>query len=82
MAAMEHPSLRAGSSWKHDAVGVRNFLIEGVSGTGKTSVCGELKRRGYHAINGDRELAIKAILKPANRRTASATSTTSGVSTR
>ena len=40
----------------HRAVGRRNFLIEGVSGTGKTSVCTELQRRGYHAIHGDREL--------------------------
>ncbi len=39
------------------AVGVRNYLIEGVSGTGKTSVCEELQRRGYHAVHGDRELA-------------------------
>ncbi|GAB4167304.1 MAG: nucleoside kinase [Roseiflexaceae bacterium] len=37
-------------------MGKRNYLIEGVSGTGKTSVCHELCRRGYHAINGDREL--------------------------
>jgi thymidylate kinase len=37
-------------------VGKRNYLIEGVSGTGKTSVCHELRRRGYAAINGDREL--------------------------
>jgi len=56
---MEHLSLRVESSWKHDVVGVRNFLIEGVSGTGKTSVCSELQRRGYHAINGDRELAYQ-----------------------
>jgi thymidylate kinase len=40
-------------------MGVRNYLIEGVSGTGKTSVCHELRRRGYHAINGDRELAYQ-----------------------
>jgi len=33
------------------AMGVRNYLIEGVSGVGKTSVCKELQRRGYHAIN-------------------------------
>ena len=38
-------------------MGVKNYLIEGVSGTGKTVVCKELQRRGYHAINGDRELA-------------------------
>jgi hypothetical protein len=41
-------------------VGVRNYLVEGVSGTGKTSVCRELNRRGYQAINGDRELAYQA----------------------
>jgi hypothetical protein len=40
-------------------MGVRNYLIEGVSGTGKTSVCNELRRRGYHAINGDRELSYQ-----------------------
>ena len=40
-------------------VGVRNYLVEGVSGTGKTSVCRELDRRGYHAVNGDRELAYQ-----------------------
>jgi broad-specificity NMP kinase len=40
-------------------VGVRNYLIEGVSGTGKTSVCDELDRRGYQAIHGDRELAYQ-----------------------
>ena len=37
-------------------MGKRNYLIEGVSGTGKTSVCEELRRRGYVAIHGDREL--------------------------
>jgi gluconate kinase len=40
-------------------MGIRNYLIEGVSGTGKTSVCNELRRRGYHTINGDRELAYQ-----------------------
>ncbi|WP_026871272.1 AAA family ATPase [Inquilinus limosus] len=40
-------------------MGVRNYLIEGVSGTGKTAVCEELRRRGYHAINGDRELSYQ-----------------------
>ena len=42
--------------WYRLAMGMRNYLIEGVSGTGKTSVCKELQRRGYQAINGDREL--------------------------
>ena len=37
-------------------MGRKNYLIEGVSGTGKTSVCTELQRRGYQAIHGDREL--------------------------
>jgi len=40
-------------------MGVRNYLIEGVSGTGKTSVCKELQRRGFYAINGDTELAYQ-----------------------
>ena len=34
-------------------------MIEGVSGTGKTTVCLELQRRGFQAINGDRELAYQ-----------------------
>ena len=37
-------------------MGVRNYLIDGRSGTGKTTVCNELQRRGYQAIHGDREL--------------------------
>jgi hypothetical protein len=40
-------------------MGVRNYLIDGVSGTGKTSVCDELLRRGHHAIHGDRVLAYR-----------------------
>lgn len=40
-------------------MGIQNYLIEGVSGAGKTSVCNELQRRGYHAIHGDRELAYQ-----------------------
>ena len=40
-------------------MGRRNYLIEGVSGAGKTAVCTELQRRGYHAIHGDRELAYQ-----------------------
>lgn len=40
-------------------MGIRNFLVEGVSGTGKTSVCNELRLRGYHAVNGDTELAYQ-----------------------
>jgi broad-specificity NMP kinase len=37
----------------------RNYLIEGGSCTGKSSVCHELQKRGYKAINGDRELAYQ-----------------------
>lgn len=40
-------------------MGIRNYLIEGISGTGKTSVATELERRGYHVIHGNRELAYK-----------------------
>ncbi|MET0692422.1 MAG: AAA family ATPase [Propionibacteriaceae bacterium] len=40
-------------------VGRRNYLIEGLSGTGKTSVCDELQSRGYQAIHGDRQLAYQ-----------------------
>lgn len=38
-------------------MGIKNYLVEGVSCTGKTSVCDELRRRGYHSIHGDRDLA-------------------------
>ena len=38
-------------------MGVKNYLIDGVSCAGKTTVCDELQRRGYHAIQGDEELA-------------------------
>jgi adenylate kinase family enzyme len=38
-------------------MGARNFLIDGVSGAGKTTVAKELERRGYHVIHGDRTLA-------------------------
>ena len=36
-----------------------NLLVEGVSGTGKTSVCRELLRHGIQAFNGDTELAYQ-----------------------
>src|SRR5690242_6751463 len=40
-------------------MGRRNYLIDGVSGAGKTAVCTELQRRGYQAIHGDDELAYQ-----------------------
>ena len=40
-------------------MGKRNYLVEGLSGTGKTAVCDELQRRGQHAVHGDRELAYR-----------------------
>jgi adenylate kinase family enzyme len=40
-------------------MGRRNYLIEGVSGAGKTAVCTELQRRGYQAVHGDRELVYR-----------------------
>src|ERR1700719_3998662 len=44
-------------------MGRRNYLIEGVSGAGKTAVCTELQRRGYQAIHGDRELVYRGDLE-------------------
>src|SRR5215208_6886630 len=38
-------------------MGIKNYVIDGVSCAGKTTVCDELQRRGYHAIHGDRDLA-------------------------
>jgi gluconate kinase len=38
-------------------VGQRNYLVEGLSGTGKTTLADELSRRGHHVVHGDRELA-------------------------
>lgn len=38
-------------------MGVRNFLIDGISGAGKTTVAEELERRGYDVVHGDRVLA-------------------------
>ena len=32
---------------------MNNYLIEGLSGTGKTAVCNELKKRGYASIEAD-----------------------------
>jgi thymidylate kinase len=40
-------------------MGVKNYLVEGVSGAGKTTVAEELERRGYHVIHGDRTLAYR-----------------------
>jgi adenylate kinase family enzyme len=40
-------------------VGQRNVLVDGSSGSGKTAVCHELRRRGYQALNGDRDLAYR-----------------------
>ena len=38
-------------------MGIKNYLIDGVSCAGKTTVCNELQRRGYHVIHGDDELS-------------------------
>jgi broad-specificity NMP kinase len=37
----------------------RNYLIDGSSGTGKTTVAEELQRRGYQVLHGDRELSYR-----------------------
>ena len=44
-------------------MGVKNYLIDGVSCAGKTTVCDELQRRGYHVIHGDEALAYWGELK-------------------
>jgi len=44
-------------------MGVKNYLIDGVSCAGKTTVCDALQRRGYHVIHGDNELAYWGDLK-------------------
>lgn len=36
---------------------MKTYLIEGISGTGKTTVCEELKKRGYKAVEADEEIA-------------------------
>lgn len=36
---------------------MKAYLIEGISGTGKTTVCEELNRRGCKAIEADEEIA-------------------------
>lgn len=38
-------------------MGVRNYLIEGGSGVGKTTVAEELERQGFHVVHGDRGFA-------------------------
>jgi len=38
-------------------MGVKNYLIDGVSGAGKTTVAEALEQRGYHVVHGDRVLA-------------------------
>ncbi len=40
-------------------MGRRNYLVEGLSGTGKTTVADELQRRGHQVVHGDRELAYQ-----------------------
>ncbi len=38
-------------------MGRRNYIVDGISGAGKTTVAEELERRGYHVVHGDRALA-------------------------
>jgi gluconate kinase len=40
-------------------VGVRNYLVDGVSCSGKTTVATELERRGHHVVHGERLLAYQ-----------------------
>ena len=39
---------------------MRKYLVEGLSGTGKTTVCEELRKRGYRVVDADEELAYFA----------------------
>ena len=48
-------------------MGVKNYLIDGVSCAGKTTVCDELQRRGYHVIHGDDEWAYWGDLQTGER---------------
>jgi hypothetical protein len=57
--APAHSDGRQSVDQPEQELGVRNYLIEGVSGAGKTAVATELQRRGYQAIHGDRELAYR-----------------------
>jgi len=41
---------------KDGSVGKKNYLVDGVSGAGKTWVAEELQRRGCHVLHGDRKL--------------------------
>ena len=63
-------------------MGVRNFLVEGLSGTGKTTVADELERRGHHAVHGDRELAYQGDAATGEPTDGDGTRTTSGTSRR
>jgi gluconate kinase len=53
-------------------MGVKNYLIDGVSCAGKTTVCGELQRRGYQVIHGDEALAYWGDLETGEPVTGSA----------
>jgi predicted ATPase len=46
----------------------RNYLVEGGSGTGKSSVCDELQKRGYEPLMAIRNLLIRATLKRENEQ--------------
>ena len=45
--------------YNNDQMAKRNYLIEGSSGTGKTTVAEELQQRGYRVLHGDRELSYR-----------------------
>ena len=62
--------------------GCKNYLVEGISCTGKTSVCDELRRRGYHSIHGDRVLAYQGDPRTGEPMDGLACEHLSGMSTR
>ena len=72
MAGVERPRVATSS------VGVRNYLVEGVSGTGKTSVWEELNDAATTPLTVTENWPIKAILLLVRPRGRHRTNTTSG----
>jgi adenylate kinase len=56
----------------------RNYLVEGVSGTGKSSVCNELRKLVIKPLMATGNLPIRATLKRENEQTVMVMSTMYG----
>ena len=55
-----HTSSKTQESTCNTTMAERNYLVEGLSGTGKSVVYEELIRRGYKAVSADREWSYHA----------------------